>query len=178
MITLVSTNSSAPTTAPNSVDASQLKYPDVLWASALGLGFLPKAPGTWGSVGGLVIWWFFLSDLSVLQQLVCSLVYFVSGWWVSHTVCKRYALDDAQCIVADEVVGMWLALLLLPKLWWCGLLAFVLFRLFDVLKPGPIGWLDRQVKGGLGVMLDDVAAGICAGGCMLLIYESVLYLTS
>lgn len=137
--------------------------PEVVWASGLGLGYLPKAPGTWGSLGALLVWWFWLADLSVLLQLAVATVYFFSGWWCSSWVTQRFQVEDASEIVADEVVGMWLALALLPQVWWLAALAFVLFRLFDIAKPGPIGWLDREVKGGLGVMLDDVLAGIVTG---------------
>ena len=90
-------------------------------------------------------------------------MYFFSGWWCSYLIARRYGVDDAGQIVADEVVGMWLALALLPAIWWLAALAFMLFRWLDIAKPGPIGWLDREVKGGLGVMLDDVAAGAVAG---------------
>ena len=88
----------------------------------------------------------------------------MTAWWASAVVCTRFEVDDAPQIVADEVVGMWLALAFCPRLWWLVLLAFLLFRLLDVVKPGPIGWLDREVHGGLGVMLDDVLAGLFAGG--------------
>jgi len=149
--------------------------PELIWASGLGLGYLPAAPGTWGSLGALLVWWWWLADLSVLLQLIVSAVYFVSGWWCSSRVTQLFDVEDAGEIVADEIVGMWLALALLPRIWWIALLAFVLFRLFDIVKPGPIGWLDREVKGGLGVMLDDVAAGAAAG---IVLYVSIWALQS
>lgn len=145
----------------------------MLWASGLGLGFLPKAPGTWGSIGAVLVWWFLLAELSWLIQLAICTAYFLSGWWASHQVCNVFAVEDAPQIVADEVVGMWLACLLLPKVWWLIVLAFMLFRVLDIVKPGPIGWLDKNVKSSLGVMLDDVAAGVTSG-CVL--YFSYLLL--
>lgn len=136
---------------------------DVFWASGFGLGFIPFAPGTWGSVGGLLAWWWLLAELPVNIQLLICAAYFATGWWCSHRISRRFQIADAPQIVADEIVGVWLALALLPKIWWLALLAFALFRLLDIAKPGPIGWLDREVKGGFGVMADDVLAGIVSG---------------
>lgn len=142
------------------LEPKHLKYPDVIWASVFGLGFLKPAPGTWGSLGALALWWFWLSNFSATVQLLICGLYFFTGWWCSALIQRRFKTEDASQIVADEVVGMWLALALLPKLWWVAALAFVLFRILDIAKPGPIGWLDREVKGGLGVMLDDLVAGL------------------
>lgn len=143
-----------------------LRHPDVVWACAFGLGFLRPAPGTWGSAGALVVWWLWLSALSPWQQGLIVVVYFLTGWWCSERVSARHQINDASEIVADEVAGMWLALILMPKVWWVALSAFALFRLLDVAKPGPIGWLDREVGGGLGVMADDLLAGLITGGVM------------
>ena len=142
-----------------SLELRSLTDPRVLWATGLGVGFAKPAPGTWGSLAALAVWWFLLADLSVWTQLAICFTYFLSGWWASAMVCERYDIADAPEIVADEVAGMWLALLLAPKVWWLALIAFALFRLLDIAKPGPIGKLDRDVHGGLGVMLDDVVAG-------------------
>lgn len=145
----------------------------MLWASGLGLGFLRPAPGTWGSAGAVVVWWLFLAEFDPLIQLFICAAYFVSGWVCSTLIARTFGVDDASEIVADEVAGMWLALAFLPTLWWLVLLAFALFRLLDILKPGPIGWLDREVKGGLGVMLDDLLAGAVVG---IVLYVAVLSL--
>lgn len=143
-----------------------LRHPDVVWATAFGLGFLKPAPGTWGSAGGLAVWWFWLSALPPWQQGLIIVVYFLAGWWCSERVGSRHQIKDASAIVADEVAGMWLALMLMPRLWWVALCAFLLFRLLDIAKPGPIGWLDRTVGGGLGVMADDLLAGLITGGVL------------
>jgi phosphatidylglycerophosphatase A len=139
------------------------------------MGFLPRAPGTWGSIGALIVWWIWLADLSATQQLAIAGVYFLIGWWCSHRITKTFAVDDAAEIVADEIVGMWVALALLPKLWWVGLAALLIFRWLDIAKPGPVGWLDREVKGGLGVMADDLLAGMATGSVL---YFSLLGLHS
>jgi len=120
-------------------------------------------------VAAVVVWWLLLADLSTNMQLAICAVYFALSWWCSYLIGQRYEVSDAPQIVADEVVGMWVALALLPMVWWLVLLAFVGFRWLDIAKPGPIGWLDREVKGGLGVMLDDLVAGLVVG--------SVLYLS-
>jgi len=146
---------------------NNMSHPAVAWASVLGLGFISPAPGTWGSGAAVIFWWFVLAPLSEEVQLLVCALYFVSAWWASTVVARRFEVEDAPQIVADEVVGMWLSLMLLPQIWWLALLAFGLFRGLDILKPGPIGWLDREVKGGLGVVLDDVLAG--------LIVSTVLY---
>ena len=153
-----------------SLEAKYLAEPSVAWATGLGVGFAKPAPGTWGSAVALLIWWFALADLSVWTQLAICGAYFLSGWWTSAIVCERHGIADAPEIVADEVAGMWIALVLVPKIWWLALVAFALFRLLDIAKPGPIGKLDRDVHGGLGVMLDDVVAGLVVS---IVLYVSV-----
>ncbi len=142
---------------------------DVLWASAFGIGFLKPAPGSWGSAAAAVVWWLLLSGLPAAWQALICLLYFISAWWVSSRICRRYRVDDAPQIVADEVVGMWLALLFIEPNVWLAAAALALFRYLDIRKPGPIGWLDREVKGGLGVMLDDVLAGLLTGASLFLL---------
>ena len=153
-----------------SVNSSPLKpfHPAVLWGSVLGIGFAPRAPGTFGSLAALLIWWFILSHLLWQVQICIVVVYFFASWWSAAAISRIYHKEDAQQIVADEVAGMWLALIWVPRLWWLGIIVFVLFRLLDILKPGPIGWLDRNVHGGLGVMLDDLLAGAVLASAALL----------
>ncbi len=143
---------------------SNLRDPAVFWASGLGVGFARPAPGTWGSIFAVAIWWLLLSELGVAAQAAVIAIYLVSAVVACQRVCTRYGVDDASEMVADEVAGMWIALLTAPKVWWICLVALALFRLMDVLKPGPVGWLDSRIKGGIGVILDDVVAGafVCA----------------
>jgi phosphatidylglycerophosphatase A len=81
---------------------------------------------------------------------------------VLRPVLRHSEVKDAPWIVVDEVAGQWLALLMAPRAWWAVTVAFVLFRLLDIAKPGPIGWLDRELSGGWGVMADDLLAGVVA----------------
>ena len=151
----------------------QLAHPEVLWLTFFGVGFLRPAPGTWGSVAALGVWWWGLSHLSMLMQAVLVMVYSVFSWWVCARYLQRSGLHDEPQIVADEVAGLWLALLFVPVAWWSALLTFGLFRTFYIVKPSLIGWVDRNTKGGLGVMADDLLAGLAAGALVAIVALSV-----
>jgi phosphatidylglycerophosphatase A len=150
---------------------SQIFQHSEFWLTAFGLGFLRPAPGTWGSLGGLVFWWFFLAQLSVLTQLLIIVGYFLLSWWLCSRLINRFGLQDEPQIVADEVAGVWLALIFAPQVWWVALLAFGLFRYFDIAKPGVVGWLDTNVHSGLGVMADDMMAGLISAGIIWLVLQ-------
>jgi len=87
---------------------------------------------------------------------------FVLGVWACEKTSQNLGVDDFGGIVIDEIVAMWLVLAVAPATWWGWLLAFALFRFFDIIKPWPIGWCDARLKGGLGVMVDDVVAALFA----------------
>jgi len=136
--------------------------PAVLICCGFGSGFLPKAPGTWGSLAALVVWWWLLAPLGWWLQLIVALATFFLGVWLVDRVARRYGVGDEPAIVIDEFAGLWITLVgagaeVLPAL-----LGFIAFRIFDVLKPWPIKVADARVKGGFGVMLDDVIAGVFA----------------
>lgn len=130
-------------------------------SSFFGLGYLRPAPGTWGTLGAIPLWWL-LADLS--WPMFSAAVLALTG--VSVVICQQaeaiYGHHDVSEIVLDEVVGMLIAAVAVPFRWPQVLAAFILFRLFDIWKPFPIRWIDREVKGGLGVVLDDVLAGLFA----------------
>jgi phosphatidylglycerophosphatase A len=98
---------------------------------------------------------------------LAGLVVLAAGIPAAESYCRASAKSDPSEVVIDEVAGQLLALALVPPDWLSYALGFLFFRVFDILKPGPIGWADRKIKGGLGVMLDDVIAGVLAG---LLLY--------
>ena len=158
----------------SATDPISSRDPYVIWSSLFGVGLLPRAPGTWGSIAAALIWWWTLADLHQLVQALLIVAYFLLSWWAAHVVGRKYKVADASLIVSDEVAGMWVALLMAPRLWWVVVLAFVIFRILDIVKPGPIGWLDRNVKGGLGVMLDDLAAGLITALAVLLVTRFAL----
>jgi phosphatidylglycerophosphatase A len=134
-------------------------------AFGLGSGAAPKAPGTFGTVAGLLIY-LLLPAMSSSSYLLFVLLTLLVGIWLCGKTASDIGVHDHGGIVWDEFVGMWLALWLIPEGWVWLLLAFGLFRLFDIVKPWPIGWLDRKLGGGLGIMMDDVLAGLFAWGCL------------
>ena len=115
--------------------------------------------GYLGFTGCLGVWWFLLSSLTWQIQLGIVAAYFLLSWRLCNGVVARLGVKDEPQIVADEVAGMWLALVWLPQSLGWALAAFVMFRLADIFKPGPIGVLDRQLHSGLGIMADDLLAG-------------------
>lgn len=134
-----------------------LKSPDGLLAFGFGSGLAPVAPGTAGSLLAVPLA-LPLTWLALPWALAVVASAFGFGIWLCGRVGRRLGVHDHGGIVWDEFVGMWLVLVCVPFNWAWWLAAFVLFRIFDAAKPWPIGWLDRRVHGGLGVMLDDVLA--------------------
>jgi phosphatidylglycerophosphatase A len=129
-------------------------------------GYFPIAPGTVGSAAGLLfyglVWW----TGSPLVEVGLILTLFVAGVWAGTTAERYFGGVDPGPIVLDEVVGMLITLAFLPGLGWSGALAgFVLFRIFDVIKPYPAGRFE-QLHGGLGVMADDAMAAVYANVCL------------
>ena len=135
-------------------------------AFGLGTGLTPKLPGTVGTLLAIPLWWW-LSNLDLTGYLLIVTSTFLFGIWICRRASERLGQHDHSGIVFDEIVGYLLALVVVPASVGWLLLSFVLFRFFDVVKPWPICWLDRHIKGGLGVMLDDVAAGIFTAGIIL-----------
>jgi len=133
---------------------------DYFLAFGLGSGLAPVAPGTAGSVLGLLLFMPVL-NAPLPVQVVIIVIGFVLGVWVSDRVAKHMEVKDPGGIVWDEFVGMWITLLWLPSEIWL-LPAFLLFRLFDIWKPWPVRVADEKLAGGLGIMLDDVFAGLYA----------------
>jgi phosphatidylglycerophosphatase A len=93
----------------------------------------------------------------------------VAGWWAAATVAKAEGIEDPAEIVIDEVAGQWLVLVAAPPSPLAYSLAFLLFRIFDIWKPWPVRWAERRVKGGLGIMLDDILAAVYAALLLLVL---------
>lgn len=142
-------------------------------ACGFGSGLTPKAQGTFGSLAAIVPW-LLMRELSVPAWLTIIVVSFAIGVWACDVAGRVLGVADHRSLVWDEFVGLWITLL--PALvapWWAIVAGFALFRLFDVWKPWPIAWFDRRVKGGFGVMLDDVIAGLFAGVVLFLILHFI-----
>jgi phosphatidylglycerophosphatase A len=134
------------------------RHPAVLIATGFGLGLLPFAPGTWGSLVGLGVAWA-IRTLSGIPGLALALSIVLGlGWWAAGAVTKTSGLRDPAAVVVDEIAGQWLVLLAAPRGVVAWILAFVLFRLFDIWKPWPVRWADARLVGGFGIMLDDLLA--------------------
>lgn len=152
-----------------------LRDPLQLLAFGFGSGLAPKAPGTFGSLAALLLF----PALALLTPLAYGAVLLVAtlgGIAVCGHAATRLGVHDDGRIVWDEFAGQWLTLFpLVPVLHWDAmallrlLAGFALFRLFDVVKPWPIGYLDRKVHGGLGIMLDDIIAGVFAAVVLVLL---------
>ena len=127
-------------------------------------GLLPKAPGTWGSLFGAVLAFFLLKILPQSTLFLLSILITIVAIKEINIYEKETKIHDDKRIVIDEIAGIWLAISLLPKttLIWI-ILTLFFFRIFDIYKPSYIGKIDKNIKGGLGVMGDDLLAGVVAG---------------
>ena len=137
-------------------------------ACGFGSGLAPVAQGTFGSLAALLPW-LGLRQLPLPIYLLVIVAGFAIGVWACNVASRALGVADHRSLVWDEFIGQWIALLpllVLPASWWAIGAGFVLFRLFDVWKPWPIRWLDRRMKGGMGVMIDDVVAGIFAAAVL------------
>lgn len=151
--------------------AGFLKHPVHLFALGFGSGCSPCVPGTTGTLVGVLIY-LPLQQLDWLIYLVLVAVLFLAGIWLCGQTARDLKVHDHGAIVWDEIVGYLVTMFLAPTGWIWVLLGFVLFRLFDIWKPWPIRMIDRDLGGGLGIMLDDVLAGIYSLVCILIIATS------
>lgn len=136
-----------------------LKKPVHLLSLGFGAGLAPKAPGTFGTLVGIPAVLLF-APLGVNAYLGVVVFFALLGVFLCGETGKALKKHDDPAIVWDEIVGFMMTMIAVPVSWQSLLLAFVLFRFFDIRKPWPIRWLDRNVSGGLGVMLDDIVAGL------------------
>ncbi len=140
-------------------------------ASAGFAGYLPGAPGTWGSLVAVIVWFGLQYIVSPLIIMGLTIILFFVGVWVSAKLSKHDEEEDPSYIVIDEWVGQWIPLWFIPIQPVYILLAFGLFRAFDIAKPWPIRIFD-EMSGGWGIMLDDIAAGVYA----LIILEGIQFI--
>ena len=136
-----------------------------LLALGFGSGAAPKAQGTCGTLVAVLIYWP-LSQLSPEHYLLMLLVTSVMGIYICGQTAKDLGVHDHGSIVWDEFVGFWITMFAAPVGWVWVVVGFVLFRFFDIIKPWPISWIDKNITGGFGIMLDDVIAGVMAAGVL------------
>lgn len=149
----------------NKAPASVWRNPVHFLAFGLGSGASPKAPGTAGTLAAVPLW-YLLSQTQLVIYLLLVLLAFVIGIWLCGRTSRDLGVHDHGGIVWDEFVGYWITMIAVPVDWVWALAGFILFRLFDILKPWPIGPVDKRVHGGLGIMLDDVLAGVMAAAVL------------
>jgi len=135
---------------------------DAVIATWFGVGHFPIAPGTAGSLAALPFAWLIRTHLGPLALAIGVGAVFVIGVWAAGRYARARGITDPGSVVIDEVAGQWLAVILVPPDLIAYAIGFALFRAFDVIKPWPISALDRKLKGGLGVMLDDLLSGALA----------------
>jgi phosphatidylglycerophosphatase A len=134
--------------------------PASLVATWFGSGLMPFASGTWGSLAALPFAWVIHTYYGALGLIIATVLTAVVGTWASNVLVSRGSVNDPGFIVVDEVAAMFLTLIAAPRTLWAYLLGFLLFRAADIVKPWPASWCDREVHGGLGVMLDDLVAAL------------------
>lgn len=134
-------------------------HPVNFFSLGFGSGLAPKAPGTFGTLAAVPLY-LLIQPLSLTVYLTVTLIVCLVGIWFCDVTAKNLGVHDHSGIVWDEIAGFLITMIAVPPGWLWLVLGFALFRFFDVIKPWPISWLDRHVHGGLGIMLDDVLAGL------------------
>lgn len=152
-----------------SLKGMALGHPAALIGTWFGAGLLPLTPGTWGSLAALPFAWVVQLWFGWIGLLVATVLITVAGIWASGALIRHLGREDPGLVVIDEVAGMFLTLVAAPHTWWAYAIGFVLFRIVDIVKPFPAGWCDTQLHGGLGAMLDDVAAALWSLAALWLI---------
>jgi phosphatidylglycerophosphatase A len=143
----------------NSVAQIVLRNPIHIFSFGFGTGLSPMAPGTIGTLIAIPIF-LILATFSPIIYLFFVTILFLLGWWASAQTAQALNVHDHPGIVIDEIVGYLITMIFVPITWYWVLLGFLLFRLFDIWKPWPISIADRQLKGGFGIMFDDVLAAL------------------
>ena len=154
----------------NSKVNANLSDPIQFLALGFGSGLAPKAPGTFGTLIAIPLFYLMAQFSTSTYALIVTLMA-IAGIYICGKGAKHMGVHDHPAIVWDEIVGYLITMFMIPWSWHSVLLGFVLFRIFDILKPWPISYLDKNCHGGFGIMIDDVVAGFASLLCMHLIYS-------
>lgn len=146
-----------------------LKQPIQFLALGFGSGLAPKAPGTFGTLAAIPFF-LLLTMLTPLFYLIAVVLMSIVGIYICGKTAEDVGVHDHPAIVWDEFVGFFITMFMIPVSWTSVLVGFLLFRVFDILKPWPISFIDKKISGGLGIMLDDILAGTFALVIMQLIF--------
>ena len=138
-----------------------MSNPTLFLAFGFGSGLTKKMPGTMGTIAAIPVYLILIQTNIWLYAVVTGLVVIV-GIWICGNAAKQLGEHDFGGIVWDEIAGYLITMSLVPFSWYAVFLGFISFRIFDIIKPWPIKWIDQKVEGGLGIMLDDVLAGVFA----------------
>lgn len=144
---------------PQDIKQIVLRNPVHILSFGFGAGLSPVAPGTMGTLVAIPIY-FVLASFSTIIYLSFIIIMFIVGCWASKQTADALGVHDHPGIVVDEIVGYLVTMLFVPITWYWVLLGFLLFRTFDIWKPWPISMADQHLKGGLGIMLDDLLAAL------------------
>ncbi len=145
--------------------ATVLRSPVHFLAFGFGSGLAPKAPGTAGTIVAVLLY-LCCQSLDLLSYSILTAAICITGVWICGKSSEKLGVHDHGGIVWDEFAGYFITMIAAPPGWIWIVLGFILFRLFDILKPWPIKWADENVDGGLGIMLDDIIAGLAAFGVL------------
>lgn len=144
-----------------------LSDPVLFLAFGFGSGLAKKAPGTLGTLAAVPVYWLF-AQTNIFVYSLLTVAVTVAGIWICGIAAEKLGEHDFGGIVWDEIAGYLITMWLVPFTWQAMVFGFLLFRIFDIIKPWPIKWVDQRVEGGFGIMLDDVLAGVFAGILVLL----------
>ena len=145
----------APPPAPRSVWTNPIHF----IACGFGIGLLPIMPGTFATLAAIPLY-LMLVKLPLWAYISITVILVIAGLWLCHVTNRDFGTDDHPAAVWDEISCFLIVMIAVPTTWYYIAIGFILFRLFDIWKPGPIGWVDRHVHGGIGVMLDDILAAL------------------
>jgi phosphatidylglycerophosphatase A len=148
----------------------RLAHPVNFLALGFGSGLMPWMPGTFGTVAAIPVY-LLVAQLPLTAYLPVTLALFLIGIYLCGSAARAAGVHDHPAIVCDEIVGFLITMIAIAPSWHAVLAGFLLFRLFDILKPWPISLLDRYVKGGFGIMIDDVVAGLFALAGLQAVYR-------
>ena len=142
-----------------------------VFATCFGVGSIPFAPGTWGSLFAVLL----IYNIAFLQEwiILATLLTVALSWWVCIEVHKDTKSDSSE-IVIDEFAGMFVACMFINHDFISLVFAFLFFRFFDIVKLWPISWIDKNIKNGAGILIDDLLAGLFSGILMLTIFEIII----